>query len=481
MRLSKKVPDLTEGPLFIRLFLFAIPIMLTGLLQIFYNMADNIVVSKWSGDALALAAVGCTGTFTAILVNLLLGIANGASIAVAKFFGAKEDKQVSDSVHTSMTFSLLGGLFFALLGLIISKPFLTMLGTKPELMSRSLLYVRIICIGVPASSVYNFGAAILRATGNSRVPLFILASSGMINVLLNLFFVIVCNMSVSGVAIATISSQYLSAIAVVLYLMTRKGKSYQLIPEKLGIKTPHLKRILMIGIPSGVQQSMYTVGNMLLASAINTFPTTTITANSIAGNIDSIMLQSVACYGTACLTFSGQNYGAKKPERMKKVLLYTTLQALVMGFISATLLRLCSGGIISLYLPADAAFRDEIVAAVNTILGIMLYSYLINSVNSTFNAVINSLGYTFMTMTSGIICICGVRAIWVFGIFSKIGTLRNLYFVYPVSYTISTAVAMIIYLVVFGKAKREMLNSRAASANAESEIEESEKKTAVAE
>ena len=325
MRLSKKVPDLTEGPLFIRLFLFAIPIMLTGLLQIFYNMADNIVVSKWSGDALALAAVGCTGTFTNILVNLLLGIASGTSIAVAKFFGAKDHRQVEEGVHTAMTFSVIGGLFFALLGLIISKPFLTILGTKPELMFRSLLYVRIICIGIPASAIYNFGAAILRATGNSRVPLFILASSGMINVLLNLFFVIACNMSVSGVAIATITSQYLSAAAVVIYLMTRTGKSYRLIPAKLGIKASHLKRILIIGIPSGVQQSMYTVGNMLLAAAINTFPTTTVTANSIAGNIDSIMLQSVACYGTACLTFSGQNYGAKKPERMKRVLLYTTL------------------------------------------------------------------------------------------------------------------------------------------------------------
>ena len=157
---------------------------------------------------------------------------------------------------------------------------------------------------------------------------------------------------------------------------------------------------------------------------------------------------------------------------MKKVLLYTTVQALVMGFISATLLRVCSGGIISLYLSADAAFRDEIVAGVNTILGIMLYSYLINSVNSTFNAVINSLGYTFVTMTSGIICICGIRAIWVFGVFSKIGTLRNLYFVYPVCYIISTVVAIIIYLIVFGKAKKEMLAERAALEKATDDDEE---------
>jgi Na+-driven multidrug efflux pump len=341
-----------------------------------------------------------------------------------------------------------------------------MLGTKPELMSRSLLYVRIICIGIPASSVYNFGAAILRATGNSRIPLIILASSGMVNVLLNLFFVIVCDMSVAGVAIATISSQYLSAAAVTVYLMTRKGKSYQLIPSMLGIKASHLKRILLIGIPSGVQMAMYTIGNMLLASAVNTFPTEIVTSASIASNIDSIMLQSIACYGHACLTFSGQNYGAKKPERMKKVLLYTTLQAIVMGFISATLLTLCSDLLISLYLPADAQGREAIVLGVKTIIGVMLYSYIINAVDSTFNAVTKSLGHTFVTMTSGIICICGVRAIWILGIFPHIGTLRSVYLVYPISYTISTVATIVAFLIIFGRANREMLAERAALAKA---------------
>ena len=225
MSAAKIKKNFTEGPLFFRITLFALPIMLTGMLQIFYGMADHIIVGRYSSDPNALAAVGCTGSLTSLIVNLLLGLGGGAGIVVAQCYGAKDDERVSKAVHTSLIFSLIGGIVFSALGLLVSRPVLTLMGTNPEILDSATLYFRIICIGIPANAVYNFGAAILRSTGDSKTPLIILSSTGIVNVLLNLFFVIVCHMSVEGVAIATIASQYLSAVAVIIVLMLKKGES----------------------------------------------------------------------------------------------------------------------------------------------------------------------------------------------------------------------------------------------------------------
>ena len=453
MRLSKKIPDLTEGPLFFRLLFFAIPIMLTGLLQVFYNMADNVIVGKFSGDSLALAAVGCTGTATSVLLALIMGVAAGASIIVSQFYGAKNHEKVSESVHTAMTFSVIGGAIFCAIGLVIAEPFLTLLGTKPELLSRSLLYFRIICLGIPATAIYNFGASILRATGNSRVPLIILTSTGLANVLLNLLFVIAFKMSVSGVALATILSQYASAVAVVIFLNTREGASYRLVPSKLGIIADHLKRILLVGVPAGVQSATYSLGNLCLTAALNTFPTTTVTAVTIANNIDHFMLNAVGCFATACLTFVGQNYGAKKPNRIKRVISYTLVQTLITGLIVGSAMLLLSDGIISFYLPADTEFYAEITADVKTIIGIMLYSYIIYAFDGAVNAANKGFGRSMTSMIIGLVCICSLRVAWILFAFPHFGTLTALYFIYPVSYATSLAVSSVAFYFIYKKAK----------------------------
>ncbi len=217
--MNKSKQCLTEGPIFSHLILFALPIMASGLLQVIYNMADNIVVGSFSGDNLALAAVGSTATLTTLIINFLMGFATGSSVVIGRSYGAKDREGIRASIHTSAALAIIGGILFALLAFIFSEPLLSVMGTKTELMGRAVLYFRIICVGIPASTVYNFGAAILRSTGDSKRPLYILAASGLVNVVLNLVFVICFGMAVKGVALATVISQYLSAGAVVFLLL----------------------------------------------------------------------------------------------------------------------------------------------------------------------------------------------------------------------------------------------------------------------
>lgn len=241
---AKSKSVITEGPIFFEMLKFAVPLMLTGILQMLYNMADSIVVGKFSGDNAALGAVGCTGSLTTLMIGGMFALSAGASVVTAQFYGAKDEKKVSSSVHTSIALSLIGGIFLMALGLVFTRPLLTLMGTQDLYFEKAALYVTIICIGIPASSVYNFGAASLRAVGDSKTSLYILSVSGLVNVILNVVFVVCFNMSVAGVATATIVSQYLSAIAVIVVLMHRRGECYAFSIKKLRIDVSILKRIL---------------------------------------------------------------------------------------------------------------------------------------------------------------------------------------------------------------------------------------------
>lgn len=331
MSAARLKKDFTEGPLFFRITLFALPIMLTGLLQIFYGMADHIVVGRYSSDPNALAAVGCTASLTTLIVNFLLGIGGGAGVVIAQCYGARDGGRLSRAVHTSLIFATVGGIAFCGLGLLISRPVLTLMGTKPEILDSATLYFRIICLGIPANAIYNFAAAVLRSTGDSRTPLIILSSTGLINVALNLFFVICCHMTVEGVALATIISQYISALVVVIVLSMKKGEPYRFSFSRLKFDKSIFHAILRYGIPSGIQSSMFNVANVLLASAVNTFPTTTVTANTIAGSVDAITYTTMNSFAQAAMTFVGQNYGALKRERIKKSIIYCVIQVLSVG------------------------------------------------------------------------------------------------------------------------------------------------------
>lgn len=472
---SKTKRNLTEGPLFIPMIQFVVPIILTGMLQIFYNMADNIVVGQFSGDELALAAVGSTSSLSNLIVNLLMGIAGGAGVVVAQSYGAKEFDKLSRAVHTSIAFSVIGGIIFCALGLIISGPALTLMKTKAELMSRALLYMRIICAGIPAVSVYNFGAATLRSVGDSKTPLFILSASGITNVLLNIFFVTVCHMSIAGVALATIISQYISAVVVIFILFRRKNKPYTLDKTKLKIDAPLLKDILRLGLPAGFQGTMFSISNIILTAGMNTLPTTDISGKTIAINIEGLVHTSMNSYLHAAMTFTGQNYGARKPDRIKKAIIYAVIQVTVIGFVGGQLLNLFGEPIARLYLDPNDPQKEAVLAAALELMNFMLAVYFLCGIMDTLSGVLRGLGYSTIPMIASIGSICILRAIWVFFVFptDRFHSLIGIYTIYPISWSLGILTMVLAILILF-KRVRARLETKPIQITAESEGEKIE-------
>ena len=452
-----KTRDFTKGPIFFEITRFALPIMLTGFLQIAYSMADNIIVGRFSGDPLALGAVGSTNSLNNLIINLLIGIGAGSGVIASQFYGAKKNDSVNKSVHTAITFAILSGIIMSALAFGICEDALIKLGTKPELLSRAVLYSRIICLGIPANTVYNFGAAILRGTGNSRSPLMVLSLAGLSNVLLNLFFVIVCGMSVSGVAIATVISQYASAVAVLLILNHKKDEPYHLDFKKLRMDKDYLVKILRLGVPSGVASSMFSIANVLITSAFNTLPTETVTGITIATNIDALTLTTMNCFGQASMTFVGQNYGAKKPDRIKKTLAYCAVHVFIVGSLFSLTELVFSRQLVGLYMDDSYQNPELIIEAAITVITLMLSTYLIAGFLDTVSGGLKGLGCTFTAMMINLVCICGFRIVWIYTVFKNYGTLISLYLCYPISWTIALITASVFFVVRYMGVKKKSL------------------------
>ena len=451
----KPKKDFTEGPLFFRITLFALPIMLTGMLQICYNMADNIVVGKFSGDPTALAAVGCTGSLTALIINFLLGIASGAGVIIAQLYGAKDDEKLSRTVHTALLFSVFGGIFMSVLGIIIGRPALILMGTKPEILDSSVLYLQIICIGIPANAVYNFGASILRSTGDSKTPLIILSLSGIVNVLLNLLFVIGFHMTVAGVGIATICAQFISAVAVLVCLMKRKDMPYHVSLSKLCFDRNLLSRILRYGIPTGLQSAMFNIANVLITTAVNTFPTSTVTANTIAGNVDAFTYIAMNSFSQAAMTFVGQNYGAMKTDRIKKSIVYSIIQVLAFGICISGIELIFKYQLISLFVDSSSPDAEIVTATAASLITMLLIAYIICGLMDVVSGSLKGIGVVLGTMFVNMICICGVRIFWIYLIFpiEKMNTLTGLYIAYPVSWTLALIGMSVLFVINYKKIK----------------------------
>ncbi len=457
MTLAKKKIDLTEGPLFVPIFTFVVPIILTGMLQMLYNMADNIVVGRFSNNDLALAAVGSTTSLSNLIVNLLMGLAGGAGVVIAQSYGAKDHDKLSRAVHTSTLFSFIGGIVFCALGLLISKPALQLMGTKEELFGYALTYMMIICLGIPATAVYNFGAATLRSVGDSKTPLFILSCTGVLNVLLNLFFVIVCKLSVEGVAIATIIAQYVSAIVVIIILFHRKNAPYSLTVGKLKIHKDILKQILVLGLPAGLQGTMFSISNIILTAGLNTLPTTDIHGKTIAINIEGLVHTAMNSYLHAAMTFTGQNYGARKPDRIKKAIFYTLIQVFIIGFVGGQIVSLFGEELASLYIQENSANKAEVIAAAMELMRFMLSVYFLCGIMDTLSGALRGLGYSFIPMIVSILAICVLRAFWVFCVFptERFHSLIGIYTIYPISWSLGLTALAIALIIVFRKIKRK--------------------------
>jgi putative MATE family efflux protein len=440
---AKAKQNLTEGPIFSRMLLFVLPIILTGVLQVVYNMADNIVVGRFSGDPNALGAVGSTASLTVLIVNIMLNISAGAGVVIAQFYGARDAEKVSRTVHTAMAFSVVGGIVCMTVGLVFARPLLTLMGTQAVFYDNAVLYMTIVCLGIPASSVYNFGAAVLRSVGDSKTSLYILAASGLVNVLLNLFFVLTCGMSVDGVALATIISQYLSAAAVVVVLIKRRTESYSLRLRALRMEMQLLARIMRIGIPMALQASLFSISNIIVTGAVNTFPPHVVSAKTIAFNIEGITYTVMNAFANAAMTFIGQNYGAKRFGRINKAFLYALIQVTVAGILVAQTEILLARPLASLYIGATDPARELIVQSVIEIFNIMLATYFLCGIMETVSGVLKGLGFSISSMIASLVGLA-LRVGWILFVTptEKFHTIFGLF----VSYTISWVFTILLLL-----------------------------------
>ena len=467
MTATRTKPSLTEGPIFSRMLMYALPIMLTGMLQLAYNIADNIIVGQFSGNPLALAAIGSTSSLGNLIINLLMGIAGGAGVVVAQSYGAKKLDTLSRAVHTAMIFALVGGLFFSAIGFALVRPALLLMQTKAEILDFAVLYLRIICLGIPASAIYNFGAAILRSVGDSRTPLFVLSSSGIINVLLNVFFVIVCGMSVEGVAIATITAQYISAVVVLIILFRRKDAPYAMTVGNLKIDFTLLARILRLGLPAGLQSTLFSISNIILTSGINTLPTTDISAKTIAINIEGIVYSAMNSYLHASMTFTGQNYGARKSDRIRKSVICAVTQVAIIGFVGGQIMILFAKELAGLYISADDPNRAEIISATVELMKFMLTTYFLCGVMDALSGSLRGLGYSITPMVTSVGCICVLRSLWVFFVFPhpRFNSLIGIYTIYPISWLLAAIIMVFALIFATRKIKRQFDAEQAAKIN----------------
>ena len=314
--MSSEAKNLTEGPLARQIFIFSVPLVLSNLLQALFNMSDIAVVGRFAGSQ-ALGAVGSTTIFVTLITGFLIGLGGGVNVLVARFYGAGQPKEVEKSVHSALVVCLAAGVLMLLIGVLFSPALLRLLGTKPDLIDGAVLYLRIYFLGMPALAIYNFGNGVFSAVGNTRKPLVYLSIAGALNVVLNLFFVIVCNLSVAGVALASILTQYLSA-GLILRALARAQDCYGLRREKLHLDPVMTRSILGLGVPAGCQNAIFALANLFIQASINTFDTVVVSGNSAAANADPLVYDVMAAFYTACASFMSQNYGAGKRERVKR-------------------------------------------------------------------------------------------------------------------------------------------------------------------
>ena len=436
--------DMTNGPIFSKIILFALPLVLTGILQLLFNAADVIVVGKFAGS-LALAAVGSTGSLVNLLVNVFIGTSTGVNVLAARFYGSQDGGGLSRCVHCSMALSGILGIFVGVWGFFLSGPILKLMNTDPEVLPLATLYLRIYFLGVPATVVYNYGAAILRAIGDTDRPLRFLLLSGIINVVLNLITVVGFHMSVAGVAIATAVSQYVAAILVVLCLMNSEG-SYQLRLKKLRIYKDMLLQILQIGIPAGLQSTLFSLANVTIQSAINSFGYVVMAGNSAGSNVDGFIYAAMNAFYHATLCFTSQNVGAKKYDRLNKVLFCCIASVIVTGLTISSLVYIFGPNLLSLYISSSDADRDAVIAAGMTRLTYVALPYFLCGLMEVACGALRGIGKSWTPLIISLLGACVFRIFWVSVVFRAFPTLEVLYLSYPISWAITpTAHFIVLY------------------------------------
>lgn len=431
--------NLTEGPLGRQILVFSLPLVLSNLLQAVFNMTDIAVVGRFAGSQ-ALGSVGSTTIFITLMTGFLIGLGGGVNVLVARFYGAEHPKDVERSVHSALLVCLAAGVLLLAVGVAFSPVLMRLLGTKPDLIDGAILYLRIYFLGMPAMAVYNFGNGVFSAVGNTRKPLVYLTIAGVLNVLLDMFFVIVCKMSVAGAALATILTQYLSAFLILRALAHTDG-CYGLRREKLQLDPAMTRSILELGVPAGCQNAIFALANLFIQASINTFDTVVVSGNAAAANADPLVYDVMAAFYTACASFMSQNYGAGKPERVKRSYFISLGYSFGIGAVLGLSLVLFGQTFLSLFTTEPAVAEAGMQRLV-----IMGLSYPISAFMDCTIAASRGLGRTIVPTFIVIMGSCVFRVIWVYTVFAFFGTLLSLYLLFVCSWTI-TAIAEGIYFV----------------------------------
>lgn len=442
----KRSMDLTTGPILKKLILFVLPLLASNLLQHFYHAADQIMVGQFAENGkMALAAIGTTGSATNLIVNLFVGLAVGTNVVCANLKGGRQEKDLRQCMHTSLVLAGILGIFICALGQVVARPLMRMMNCPEDIIDLSVLYIRIIFCGTPFSLMYNFASGIIRSHGDTRRPMNILALSGAINVCLNLVFVLVLHMSVAGVALATIISQMVSCVRALRILFDPKDE-FKLKFSQLKLHSGAVKTILRVGIPCGINSSVFSLSNAVVQSAMNTFSSAAVAGGTAASSLITITYQIVAAFYSGCVSFSGQCYGAGKLERIRKLTRTALLIAVSAMITMATVFTFFYGPAISIY-----NNDPEVIATGKIKLIIISWSYIPYAFSEILLGCLRGMKRSSVPTLINVICVCGIRSAWVQFIFPLKGTLQWLCLGYPISYLCSVTAMGIYYLYTMKK------------------------------
>lgn len=431
---KKQSIDMIHGPLLKNIWIYSVPLMATNFLQMLFNAADTVVVGRFAGEQ-ALAAVGATGSLCFLLISLFNGLSMGSNVLIARYIGANDHDKIEKAVHTSITLAAISGILLTGIGYFLSRPLLEMMSTPSDIIDLSELYMRIYFVGTFFGLIYNFGASILRAKGDTKRPLYFLCISGITNVVLNLIFVVVFHLSVAGVAFATVISQAVSTVLVCRTLMEEKDAT-QLDFKKLGIDLSMVWNIVKIGVPAGIQGMVFSLSNVVVQSSINSFDSSTIVAGNSAGaNVENFVYIGMMAFTQACITFTSQNVGAKNYGRVKEIFKTTMILDMIAAFSMGFIVWYFGDFFLGFYTSEPAVIE----AGMSRLFWVALF-LILNGILDVFVCSMRGMGYSTLPTAVMIVGICGVRLTWLWTVFPMHRTLDVIYMCFPISWTITSII-----------------------------------------
>jgi len=447
--------DFTQGPLLSQILLFTLPLIATSILQLLFNTADTVVVGRWGGATpeeceIALAAVGSCGSLTNLIITLFMGLSIGAGVCVAHGIGAKQYDDVSRVVHTSVIMSAIGGIIVTVFGIIMAEPLLALMGTDPQVLTEAGKYMRAYFYGMPACMVYNYCASILRSAGDTVRPLSFLGVSGVVNVGLNLIMVLVFRLGAMGVGLATAASQWVSCILIIIFMMRTDGFC-KIEISKLRIDIAKLKKIIALGLPAGIQSTLFSLSNVLIMSSINSFGKVFVAGNTAAANLEGYVYVIQNAFYQATVTFVGQNDGARKYDRLKKSALLCTILVTALGALFGNLVYAFGEPLLRVYIPDNA----EAVGYGMIRLSFICVTYFLCGIMEVGSGIMRGMGKAVSPMLVSLVGSCALRIIWIYTVFALDHTPQTLFLSYPVTWVITASVHYIMSFFVLRKRSKE--------------------------